>query len=106
MLTRFPEADFLDLTGDQRAYAIERYVALDVFHRFDLDLGKTIRDKAPSAVAALSRLKQVKDYIKEVVAASFRSLRNKGQTLTMRNINTVVRTALAEAFQVFEGYSE
>lgn len=106
MLTRFPEANFLDLTTDQRFYAIERFVAMDVFHRFDLDLGKTIREKAPDVRTALSRLKQVRDYVKEAVAAAFRKVRNAGQALTTRNVNVIVRAALAETFQVFEGYAE
>ncbi|HEU4325270.1 MAG TPA: Qat anti-phage system associated protein QatB [Roseiflexaceae bacterium] len=106
VLTRFPEANFFELTADQRAYAIERYVAADVSRRFELDLGKTIQDKAQSVVIALSRLKEARDYVKEVVAAAFRKLRNAGKTLTTRSVNAVVRTALTETFQVFEGYLE
>lgn len=106
ILTRFPDANFLDLTSDQRAYAIERYVAMDIFHRFDLDLGRTIRDKAPDVRTALARLKQVRDYVKEAVASAFRKVRNAGQALTAQNINAIVRAALAETFQVFEGYAE
>lgn len=105
MLTRFPEANFADLTADQRAFAIERYVAADVFRRFQLDLGKTIHDKAPNVLTALSRLKEVRDYVKESVSAAFRKLQNTGRTLTTRNVNAVVRSALAETFQVFEDYA-
>lgn len=105
LLTRFPEANLLDLTSDQRVYAIERYVAMDVFRRFDLDLGKTIRDKAPNATTALSRLKQVREYIKQTVSAAFRTMRNAGQSVTSANIGRTVRSALTETFQVFEGYA-
>ena len=106
LLTRFPEADLLNLSGEERTFAIERYVALDVYRQFDLDLGKTIRDKAPSASTALSRLKQVRDYVKETVAAAFRKLRDAGQTITAGRVGRVVRNALQETFQVFEGYAE
>ena len=82
LLTRFPDADLLNLEADQRAYAIERFTAIDVFRRFELDLGKTIVEKAPSAIAALGRLKEVRDYVKQSVAASFRRLRDAGRTLT------------------------
>jgi len=82
LLTRYPEADLLNLEPEQRAYAIERFAATDVFRRFDLDLGKALRDKAPSAVTALSRLKQVKDYVKETVAAAFRRMRDAGRAVT------------------------
>ena len=61
LLTRFPEADLLNLEPQQRSFAIETYTAIDVFRRFELDIGKTIVERAPSAVTALSRLKDVKD---------------------------------------------
>ena len=106
LLTRYPEADLLNLEPEQRAYAIERFAATDVFRRFDLDLGKALRDKAPSAVTALSRLKQVKDYVKEAVAAAFRRMRDAGRAVTAGRVSQVVRDALRDTFEVFEGYSE
>jgi hypothetical protein len=105
LLTRFPDTDLLNLSEEQRTYAIEQYVAIDVFRRFELDLGKTIQDKAPDIQTALSRLKEARDYIKEAISASFRKLRNDGHLLTSRNINTTVKTALTETFQVFEDYA-
>ena len=106
LLTRFPDADLLNLTPEQRDIAIERFTAHDVFRRFDLDVGQTIREKAPSATTALSRLKQARDYVKETVAAAFRRLREAGRVLTAGRISEVVRAALQETFAVFEGYAE
>ena len=40
LLTRFPDADLLNLDPEQRAFAIERFTAIDVFRRFELDVGK------------------------------------------------------------------
>lgn len=106
VLTRFPDADLRDLQEQHRELAIERYVAGDVFRRFDLDLGKTIRDKAPNAATGLSRLKEIREYIRETVAASFRKLRDSGQRLAAGRITQIVQSALRETFQVFEGYAE
>lgn len=106
LLTRFPEADLLNLEAEQRAFVIERYTASDVYHRFHLDVGQAIVDSAPTAATALSRLKQVRDYVKETVAASFRRLRDAGRAITAGRVSEVVRDALAETFQVFEGYAE
>lgn len=106
LLTRFPEADLLNLDADQRSFAIERFTAFDVYRRFVLDVGKTISEKAPNPTTALGRLKQARDYIKETVAASFRKLRDAGRTLTAGRIGQTVRDALRETFQVFEGYTE
>jgi hypothetical protein len=104
LLTMFPDADLLNLNEDQRTFAIERFVAIDVFRRFYLDLGKTIHDKAPTATAALARLKEVKNYIKETIAAAFRKLGAAGSRLTTGRVNEFVRDALREVFHVFEGY--
>lgn len=106
LLTRFPDADLLSLDSEQRDFAIERFTAIDVFRRFELDVGKTIVEKAPTAVTALSRLKEVRDYVKQSVAAAFRKLRDAGRGLTSGRISHVVRDALRETFAVFEGYAE
>jgi hypothetical protein len=106
LLTRFPDADLLNLDADQRDFAIERFTAFDVFRRFELDIGMTIVEKAPSAAAALSRLKEVRDYIKESVSAAFRKLRDAGKKFTADRVSGVVRDALQETFEVFEGYAE
>ena len=104
VLTMFPEADLLNLTEDQRAAAIERYVALDVYRRTMLDVGKAIQEKAPTATDGLARLKDVKEYIKQTVASAFRKVRAAGTRVTTGQINEIVRAALGETFQVFEAY--
>jgi hypothetical protein len=104
LLTTFPNADLLNLTEDQRATAIEGFVAIDINQRIMLDIGKTIQDKAPSVVVALQRLKEVKDYVKQTVAASFRKLRDAGHRVTTGRVNEVVRAAVEETFLVFEEY--
>lgn len=106
LLTKFEQADLLDLTPEQRGFVIERFVAIDVYRRFVLDVGKAIQDKAPSAAAGLARLKQVKDYVKERVAASFRKLRDAGRSINSGRVSEIVRAALVETFLVFEGYAE
>lgn len=106
LLTLYPNADLLNLDLEQRAFAVERFTASDVFRRFDLDVGKAFREKAPSAAAAMSRLKQVRDYIRETVSAAFRALREQGRTVTSGRVTQVVREALRETFLVFEGYGE
>lgn len=106
VLTVFPEADLLNLTEEQRETAIERFVAIDVYQRAMLDIGKKIQEKAPSATVAVSRLKEVKEYIKQTVAAAFRKLRDAGQRITAGRAGQFVRAALEEVFTVFEDYGQ
>jgi hypothetical protein len=104
LLTKYPEADLMALTEEQKLAAVESYVALDVFYRLDLDVGQTIRDRAPDVTSAMARLVEVKDYIREAVANAFRTLRDRGHQLTRQGMARIVTAALKETFMVFEGY--
>lgn len=104
LYAEFPDVDVLDLNEAQRAFVIERFVAHDVYRRFILDVGKHLVEKAPSASAGLARLKQARNYIRQTIAASFRRVRDAGQSLNKASIQSTVSNALADAFAVFEGY--
>jgi hypothetical protein len=104
LLNQFPEADLLNLSEEQRLLAVERYIACDVFNRFELDVGKTLQENAPSIPSYLSRLKEVRDFIKQTVAAEFRKLSTGAKTLGTRKVASIVRDAVGRAVSVFEGY--
>ncbi|WP_080756914.1 Qat anti-phage system associated protein QatB [Xanthomonas euvesicatoria] len=106
LLTQYQDADLMELSMDQREFAIERFVAYDVFQRFELDVGQHIQDNAPTVSEGLARLKEVKDYVRQTVSASFRKLRESGRGLTDANVSQAVREALRDTFEVFEGYME
>ena len=106
VLGAYPDADLLQLTEDQQVLAVATFTATDLYRRFDLDVGKTIQDRAPDASTALSRLKEVRDYIRELIAGAFRRYRNAGQELTPKRLKTMASRALRETFAVFEGYLE
>ena len=106
VLNQFPDADLLNLQQEQRDLAIERFVAADVFRRIDLDIGRAIREKAPNAASGLGRLKEVREYVRETVSASFRKLHEAGQALAVGRITQIVQMAIRETFQVFEGFVE
>lgn len=106
VLKRFPDADLLNLQPEQRELAIERFVAADVFRRIDLDLGRTIREKAPNAPTGFRMLKEVKGYVKEIVAESFRKLKGTGQRMIRARVAQIVQNAISDTLQVFEDDAE
>jgi len=106
LIDRHPDIDLLDLTEEQREFVLERFVAMDVYRRFVLDVGQHIQNKAPSARVALSRLRQVREYMRETITASFRRLRETGSRLSGTRVSALIRTALESAFDVFSEYSE
>lgn len=105
VLTQFPRADLLNLTPEQRLVAVEQFVALDVFQRFCLDVGKAIQDKAPSAAVGQDRLRQAKEYIRETVIARFQQ-HTLAAGLTQSQVARLATQALREAIEVFQGYAE
>jgi hypothetical protein len=106
LLTKFPDADLLNLTEEQRELAIERFVAIDVYRRAVIDIGKVVQEKAATAAVGLARLKEVKDYIRQSVAAAFRKLSAAGNRMTTGRVNQVVSAALRETFRVLEAYTQ
>ena len=106
LLERYPQADLLDLSEEQRLFVIERYMALDIFCRVELEVGKAIQDKAPTASVGLARLREVKNYIKQTVASIFREIVKKGDTLSPRRVAGIVRQAIQQTFDVFAGAEE
>lgn len=106
LLKRFPDADLLQLSEAERGFVIERFIGLDVFRRFVLDVGRAIQSRAASATVAIARLKEAKEFIRETVAASFKKLRDNGQRLSGAKITQTVQRALRDALDVFSGYAE
>lgn len=104
LLEKNENADLLNLTEEQRFFVVEKFIAGDVFTRFDLDLGKEIRRNATSPAIALSRLKEAKDYIKETVSSSFKKI-DKTKTFTSKTIVSIFKDTLEDAFHVFESYA-
>lgn len=106
VLDQYPDADLNNLTEQQRDLALERFVAGDVFRRIDLDLGKNVRDNAPNYSAAASRLKEIRNYVRQTVSSSFKKIRSLGQVLSQKTVLGVVQNAIRETMEVFEGYAE
>lgn len=98
------DVDLLSLTEEQRAYAIECYVAEDVYKHIVLDVGNSIRDNAPTIKDAMSRFNDVKSYVQATVSGAFKALKEKGAVITGKSIAGVASAALKETFEVFEAY--
>ncbi len=104
LLTKFPDADLFNLSEIERAFAIECFVARDVYSRFHLDVGQSLLKNAPSAAAAAARSKEVLDYVRQTVSAAFRNLASKGHNLVAPRVVQVVQAAIKDALAVFEEY--
>ncbi len=104
VLDENPQADLMQLSGEQRELAIMHFMAGDVFRRIDLDLGKDIRESAPNASTGMKRLKEVKDYVKQTIFASFRKIKESGQAISSKTINNIAKNTIRDTFEIFEAY--
>ncbi|MCR4346106.1 MAG: hypothetical protein NUV55_02715 [Sulfuricaulis sp.] len=104
LVEQVPDVDLILLTPEQIELVIERYVAYDLCRRIELDIGLHIQDKAPDAAAAVSRIEDMKEYVRECVAAQFRSARDSGRRLTRSAAASIANVVIEETFRVFEDY--
>lgn len=95
-------ADLTALTPEQITLVVERFIAYDICHRIELDVGKALLDKAPNYAAATRRLEEMKSYVREKVAAQFRAREAKGERLSRSTAEKMSQSILQDTFEVFE----
>lgn len=104
LLEQEPTADLAALTDAQLDQVVEGYIAHDLAHRVELDVGKAVLDKAPNYAAGVQRLEEMKAYIRQEVARCFRTRAQIGQTMTRPNAAALANDILRDTFEIFESY--
>lgn len=104
LINQLPSIDLTALTIEQIDFVTERYVAYDICHRLELDVGKAIFDKAPDVASGMRRLEEIRQYIQEKVSACFRSRAEQGQRLTRNQASGIADAVIRDTFTVFEEY--
>lgn len=94
--------DLTNLSPAQVDQVTASTLGYDVAHRIELDVGKSIIDKAPTKGEGLERLQEMKDYVREVVAAEYAAEREKNGAVGRAVIDRISRNAIQQAFEVFE----
>lgn len=104
LLTREPTVDLTALTEPQIELVVELYIGQDICRRIELDVGKTILDRAPDASTAMRRLDQMYRYVQQSVAAAFRQRRQQSQALGRQVAVRLASRVIRDTFEVFESY--
>ena len=94
--------DLTSLTPAQIDQVTASLLGHDVAHRIELDVGKAVIDKAPTKGEGLERLQEMKDYVREVVAAEYATERAKAGTVGRAAIERISNNAIQQTFEVFE----
>ncbi|UKK86183.1 hypothetical protein L7H23_08830 [Sphingopyxis sp. BSN-002] len=95
-------ADITSLTPQQIDQVTASTLGYDVALRIELDVGKAIIAKAPTKSEGLERLQEMKDYVREVVAAEYAAERTSVGSVGRAAIERISRNAIQQAFEVFE----
>lgn len=98
-----PTADLTALTEQQIELVMEMYVGHDICRRIELDVGKTILDRAPDAATAIRRLDEMYSYVRQCVAAAFRRRRGN-KALSKREASRLATRVIRDTFEVFESH--
>lgn len=94
--------DLTNLSPAQVDQVTAATLGYNVAHRIELDVGKSIIDKAPTKGEGLERLQEMKDYVREVVAAQYAAERAANGAIGRAVIDRISRDAIQQAFEVFE----
>lgn len=95
-------ADITNLTPEQVDQVTASTLGYDVALRIELDVGKSIIAKAPTKGEGLERLQEMKDYLREVIAAEYKLERASVGIVGRAAIDRISRNAIQQAFEVFE----
>ena len=80
------------------------YIGADICSRIELDVGKTILEKAPDPATALERVQEMKGYVRQVVANRFRRRSADAGPLTQREASQLATRVIQDTFEIFESY--
>jgi hypothetical protein len=99
-----PAADLTNLSQPHIEFVVEAYIANDLSHRIELDVGKAVLDKAPSYAVGADRLEQMRAYVRQEVARAFRERTRIGEQLDRQTAAKLSSDILRDTFEVFESY--
>nr|VFK62179.1 MAG: hypothetical protein BECKUNK1418G_GA0071005_102226 [Candidatus Kentron sp. UNK]VFK70305.1 MAG: hypothetical protein BECKUNK1418H_GA0071006_102624 [Candidatus Kentron sp. UNK] len=104
LISANPDVDLSALDDEQIASVVESYICNDIFHRVELDVGKSIFDKAPNPATAQQRLDEMHSYIRQCVVTAFEDKGGLKRNLSQRDVARTSRDIIQRTFGIFEEY--
>ena len=92
------------LTHDQIILAMELFISADVCRRIEVDVGKSVLDRATDAATTDRRLEEMHRFVRQVVASAFRRRSATPDPLTQRAATGLVSRVIRDTLEVFESY--
>lgn len=102
LLIIVPDVDLLNLDSDSIWTVIENFMANETFNRLNMDVGQIFESDRYSPREAVSRMNDMRDYLKSVISAQIQELRTDTSNPTKAEINNLLQAAIKNTFEVFE----
>ena len=97
-----PDIDLVNMDNDSIWTVMELFVANEAFNRINLDIGQLFESEKYSPMEAVSRMNEMREYLKSEISAQIQELRADTANPTKDEINDLLQTAIRVTFEVFE----
>lgn len=103
LLARDPDIDLLNIDDNSIWALIESFLAYEAFYRLSLDIGQVFEDAALSPRDRVTRMKEMRDYLKAELSSQVEALRGDTSNASSGQLQSVLQRALENTFAVYEG---
>lgn len=103
LLAKYPNIDLLNLNDNNIWELIESYLGYEAFYRLSLDIGQVFEKSSISPRIRVTRMKEMRDYLKAELSAQVDALRRGKPHATSSQLQSVLQAAIENTFIVYEG---
>lgn len=102
LLTIDPDVDLLNMDNGNIWTVIELFMANEAFNQLNLDIGQLFESEKYSPREAVSRMNDMREYLKSEISAQIQELRAGTSNPTKAEMNDLLKEAIKITFEVFE----
>jgi len=103
LLARDPNIDLLNLDDSSIWALIESFLGYEAFSRLYLDIGQVFEDATLSPRDRVTRMNEMRDYLKAEMSSQVESLREGISNATSGQLQSILQRALENTFAVYGG---
>lgn len=103
LLAKDPDVDLLNLDDDGIWGLMESFLGNEAFHRLSLDIGQVFESSSLSPRDSVTRMNEMRDYLKSELSARVEALRSGASHATSSELRSILQSALKNTFAVYEG---
>lgn len=97
-----PDINLVNMDNNSIWTVLELFIANEAFNQINLAIGQIFESAKYSPKATVSRMNDMRDYLKSEISAQMQSLRKNASNPTKTEINKLLQTAIKITFEVFE----